>query len=241
MSKFIQILVGAFALTLAVAQQARADVQIMPPTQPVAGQSQLSWAEEWYRWVSGIPAANNPIHDTTGNNARVNNNRPVFFLAGTFGTGPVARKIKVPYGKPVIFPVLNQAFAAVNFETGNYDPSPCTSPLTVKCAIGALSISKAVNMSVQIDGVTLDNQQVTTYRQTSTAFFAVAVSGNNVWGTPVENYNRCCARQPLWVQDGYWITLVNLSPGTHLLHFHGEIPEAFFSVDVTDTLDVQND
>ena len=166
MSKFIQILVGAFALTLAVAQQARADVQIMPPTQPVAGQSQLSWAEEWYRWVSGIPAANNPILDTTGNNARVNNNRPVFFLAGTFGTGPVARKIKVPYGKPVIFPVLNQAFAAVNFETGNYDPSPCTSPLTVKCAIGALSISKAVNMSVQIDGVTLDNQQVCEERST---------------------------------------------------------------------------
>ena len=115
MSKFIQILVGAFALTLAVAQQARADVQIMPPTQPVAGQSQLSWAEEWYRWVSGIPAANNPILDTTGNNARVNNNRPVFFLAGTFGTGPVARKIKVPYGKPGHISRLESGFCGGKF------------------------------------------------------------------------------------------------------------------------------
>jgi hypothetical protein len=172
-------------------------------------------------------------------NAGVQNDGPVFFLGGNFG-GVSARRIKVPYGKPVFFPVVNQAFAAIDFTTGQYDPSPCSNPPTVRCAVQALSVTKASNMSVHIDGVALDNAQIKQFRQTSTSFFSVAVSGNNIWAIPVQNYNRCCSTLPLWAQDGYYITLLNLSVGTHLLHFHAEIPSLLFSVDITDRLIVQN-
>jgi hypothetical protein len=230
--------IGLF-LVLAVVPPAQAQVQIPPPSQAIAGQSQLYWAQAWWQWLSGIPKANNPDLDVTGNNAAVQNEGPVFFLGGNFG-GVSARTIKVPYGKSVFFPVLNQAFAAVDFTSGQYDPSPCSNPPTIQCAIQALSVTKASNMSVQIDGVSLNNSDIQMHRQTSTSFFAVALSGNNIYGTPVQNYNRCCSSLPLWAQDGYYITLLNLSVGTHLLHFHAEIPTLPFSVDITDTLIVQN-
>jgi hypothetical protein len=41
------------------------------------------------------------------------------------------------------------------------------------------------------------------------------------------------------VQDGYYATLDDLSVGTHVLHFQGEIPgTGGISLDITDTLNV---
>jgi hypothetical protein len=229
----VQTLIGLF-LILAVAPPAQAQIAspIASPSDFIAGQSQLYWAQAWQQWLSGIPAANNPDVDATGQNAGVQNDGPVFFLGGNFG-GVSARTITVPYGKPVFFPVVNQFFAAINGD-GFYDPTPCPNPPTVSCAVGVLSVSKASHMSVQIDGIALDNRQIKQFRQTSNSFFAVALPGNNVYGVPVQNYNSCCSTLPLWVQDGYYITLVNLSVGKHLLHFEGQI--LGFSLTVTDTL-----
>jgi hypothetical protein len=48
--------------------------------------------------------------DTTGAFAGVDNNRPVFFIAGTFSTGDAAgaadRTFDVPAGKPLLIPML---------------------------------------------------------------------------------------------------------------------------------------
>jgi hypothetical protein len=239
----IQSLIG-ISLTFIVAADARATVQIVPPGQTVAGQTQLFWAQAWFQWVLGIPCESsttctqNPNLDPTGAFAGTNNNGPVFFLAGNFG-GSSTRTITVPYGKPVFFPVVNSFFFAFS-RNGRYDPSPCPNPLTLSCALSQVTnVSQATNMTVQIDSTTLTNTTITSFRQTSKSFFVVCLPNDNVlafiFGIPIPGHCYF-GNHPVWVQDGYYITLSNLSLGTHNLHFHGEL--AGFSLDVTDTLNV---
>jgi hypothetical protein len=240
MLKRAQGLIGAIILMLGIAQHAWANLQVVPPSNDVAGHSQLFWAQAWWQWALGIPAPNNPFTDTTGANAGVNNNGPVFFLAGNFG-GASTRTITVPAGKPIFFPVINSFYVPINLD-GTFNPSPCSSPLTLTCAIQAVSFTQAENMAVQVDGgpptgVSLDNAAMEQHRQTSTSFFTVALPADNVLG--VTGPNDCCAN--LWVQDGFYVTLDDLSVGTHVLHFHGEGQSpagGSISLDVTDTLNV---
>lgn len=254
MFKRAQGLIAAVALTLGIAQPARATVQIVPPGDDVAGQSQLYWAQAWWQWALGIPAPINPLTDTTGQYGGVNNSGPVFFLAAFISVngsgGPdmdtVSRTIIVPAGKPVFFPVINSFYVPIN-SNGTYGASPCEDPLTLRCAIQSTSFTQAENMAVQIDGVPLlDNTQIEQYRQTSTSYFSVALPADNVLDvTPIKNYDQCVATalgQPcadLWAQDGFYITLDDLSVGTHVLHFTGEGQSPAggpIGLDVTDTL-----
>ena len=246
MFKGAQRLIGIVALTLGIAQQASATVQIVPPGDDVAGHSQLFWAQAWWQWAMGIAAPINPLNDSTGQYAGVNNDGPVFFLAGNALAGGVwTRTITVPVGKPVFFPVLNAFYVPINGD-GTYGPSPCTTPLTLTCALTVPpSFLVGADMTVQIDGgIPLHTPQIEPFRQTSTSYFSVALPADNVLGvTPIENYDQCVATglgQPcgnLWTQDGFYLTLDDLSVGTHMLHFQGET-SAGFSLSVTDTLNV---
>lgn len=243
MLKCARNLIGAVILTLGVAQPAWATVQIVPPTDDVAGQSQLYWAQAWWQWALGVPAPNNPLSDTTGADAGVNNGGPVFFLAGSLASGVYTRTITVPVGKTVFFPVLNSFFVAIGGD-GKFNPSPCSSPLTLTCGLQQVTplVDSASNMAVQIDGTPLlNNAQIEAFRQTSTSFFTIPVlPAENVLGvTPIENYDQCCANLPIWVQDGYYVALDDLSVGTHVLQFQGVIPgSSGISLSVTDTLNV---
>jgi hypothetical protein len=256
MLKRAQVLIGAVALTLGIAQPAWAEVQIVPPGNDVAGQSQLYWAQAWWQWAMGIPQPNNgpplytplppfnPLNDPTGQYAGVNNNGPVFFLAGNAIAGGVwTRTITVPFGKPVFFPVLNAFFVPINGD-GTYGPSPCAIPLTLACALTVPpSYLVGANMSVQIDGISLDNAQIEPFRQTSTSYFTVPLPADNVLVvTPIANYDSCVSDagvpcSNLWTQDGFYMTLDDLSVGTHVLNFQAETSLGF-SLDVTDTLNV---
>jgi hypothetical protein len=81
---------------------------VIPPGSPVAGISQATLADQWSAWILMTPNANNPLtNDPTGANAGVNNNGPVFRLAGSPGGGFISRTIKVPGGRPLFFPLIN--------------------------------------------------------------------------------------------------------------------------------------
>jgi hypothetical protein len=77
----------------------------------VDGQTIATWTQDWWTWALQAPYVTNPLLDTTGAYAGINNNEPVYFVAGTasdFG-GPanVDRMFDVPAGKPLLIPVLN--------------------------------------------------------------------------------------------------------------------------------------
>jgi hypothetical protein len=257
MLKRARNVIGAAVITLGVAQPAWATVQIVQPGDDVAGQSQLYWAEAWWRWILSVPQPTNPPpynpgNDPTGQFAGANNNGPVFFLGGFVsvvppggsGSGPTSasRTIDVPYGKPVFFPVINDSYVPIN-QNGTFNSAPCRSPLTLGCAINA-SFLTVNDMAVQIDGISLDNAQMEPFRQTSVSYFSVPLPADNVFGVPVAPYNNCVsdAGAPcsnLWTQDGFYITLDDLSVGTHVLHFEGEgssLAGGSFGQDVTATL-----
>src|SRR5215471_10515936 len=72
----------------------------------IAGESVSQWTGDWWTWALQSPANQNPVLDQTGAFANVNNNGPVFFIAGDFG-GDVERTFTVPAGKPLLVPLLN--------------------------------------------------------------------------------------------------------------------------------------
>ena len=50
------------------------------------GKTYAQWSAEWWKWVEGIPAAENPVLDPDGRFAGVNQpDAPMWFLAGNFG------------------------------------------------------------------------------------------------------------------------------------------------------------
>src|SRR5689334_20762919 len=65
------------------------------------------WTARWEQWLISQTQQPNAASDTTGKFCSVNQNGPVWFLAGTTGQGPVERTCTVPVGKSILFPVVN--------------------------------------------------------------------------------------------------------------------------------------
>jgi hypothetical protein len=75
------------------------------------GQTYGRWAAEWWQWAFGIPAAVNPVTDTTGENCAQRQVDEVWFLAGSFSDVPVIRTCEIP-GKSLFFPLINNFYGA---------------------------------------------------------------------------------------------------------------------------------
>jgi len=68
---------------------------------------------EWWQWAVQAPLSDFPLLDTTGENCRVGQQGPIWFLAGTLGSGQkTVRECEVPAGKVIFFPVINYAYFA---------------------------------------------------------------------------------------------------------------------------------
>src|SRR5262245_2976080 len=87
-----------------------------PYIQPInslpAGQTYGRWAATWWQWALGIPAAVNPVADTTGEHCTQRQVDTVWFLAGSFSTAPVVRHCTIPAGKSLFFPLINNVAGA---------------------------------------------------------------------------------------------------------------------------------
>jgi hypothetical protein len=73
---------------------------------PYTTDSPEGLAARWVRWVAGVGPLHNPVGDTTGADAGVNQPDDVWFLAGTFG-GDVERRCAVPAGTSLFLPAFN--------------------------------------------------------------------------------------------------------------------------------------
>ena len=222
---FARNLAGAIALFGAVGI---AQAGVVDPTKSVAGSTQLELAEQWVQWALSIDAVSNPLLDTTGASAHVNNNGPVFFVAGNAAGGSSARTFTVPAGKPIFFPVVNA-----------FDLEVPTDGCDVQCAFTFIpGVGGATGLYATLDGQ--DLLTFPSYRQTSTAFFTVdfPASLRDAFGFPSQYVGLLDA-----ITDGYWVAVEGLTPGPHTLEFGGTIPELApgylpFTLDVTDTVNV---
>lgn len=177
------------------------------------GKSYSQWAAAWWQWAFSIPADVNPILDTTGENADVGQEGPVWFLAGNFG-GETVRDVSVPAGKSLFFPILNQPWV-------QYPEDP---PYTIPELRAMLrpGIDNAT-LYCEIDGRPV--KELASYREESVVFTSTVPDGN-LLGLPAGDYEPC-------VDNGYYLMVKPLRPGRHTIHFMAENADQSFSLDVT--------
>ena len=166
------------------------------------GKSFGQWTVDWWNWAYSTPKSNNPVYDQTGQNAHVNQAGPVWFLAGTFGENRIVRRsCTIPYGKAVLFPVIN-------YEINNLEnPSLKTNLDLINNVIE--DINDIVKKDVIIDGKLIPVFRVQSDPQTFTLKISEGVDTDFPSGVTTA------------AADGYWVFLKPLSIGMHKIYFHG--------------------
>lgn len=180
------------------------------------------WSARWWQWLLSIPAAVNPNLDNTGDNCAQGQTDDVWFLAGTFGGGPVTRTCRIPVGKPIFLPLINTiAFKPFGRET--------LLDLRKQAAdfIGTVS-----GLDVTIDGQAVPN--LFTFRVRSPSFTVIAPPQGLV---PPGKLSVPGNTDPI-VSDGYWLLLSPLPSGKHVIIWKA-VTSGGFVVDVTYTLTIQ--
>ncbi len=211
---------------------------ILPPQPRAFGLIYAKWSARWWQWASGIPIAQNPLFDTTGEFGDQEQSGPVWFLAGAFG-GTVERTVTVPAGKALFFPLFNTLWWAPNdlpFAREVAETYLGKTPAEIALLsdvelIGLLSnffIDPTPTLSLTIDGVEVRN--LLAYRRTSPGFRIVDRDLIDDLGAELDVNNTA-------VSAGYWIMLAPLRPGAHEIHFSaqqlGQPISGDFSLDVT--------
>lgn len=232
------MLVATFVLFAGAAGRASADVPVvLPLDQPHFGKTYGEWAATWWQWALKYPVTTNPLLDETGERAQLGNQGRVFFLAGVFNvSGTATRTITVPTKKALFFPVLN-------YEADNYFNNPPIEPQLDVAGLRLLAksiIDPAIGLSVELDGNSIPD--VKSYRVQSPVF-GVHLPQNNIqqlfnyptpaWFKPRPGVYPPPGEYAPIVDDGYYIMLAPLSPGQHILHFAGTLPQYPFTLDIT--------
>jgi hypothetical protein len=245
MHNIARLSVGISVLLVTSLQPVKAaDFTILPPDAVVDGKSIKDWTGAWWTWALQAPNDTNPLLDTTGASAHVDNNGPVFFVAGNDAT----RSFTVPAGKPILLPLIN-AFAA---EPAPLDPgfSLAARENAANVLLGAwvdnfMNPVNSGSLHASIDGHSVINPS--NYLEVTDFFDMGPVQAGSVlnlsFGVPVgiDIFPTKSA--------GYWLMITDLSPGAHELNFGGsfsafDIPpnccehgtDGPFSTDTFDTI-----
>src|SRR5271165_2755078 len=178
---------------------------------------------EFWQWALSIPTGENPLLDTNGDNSMIGQHGPVWFLAGLFGQGTVARTCSVPEGKSLYFPVINN----VILNSPNVCGQGASMSVKELRAVIAPYIDAAANLSVTVDGVPIKD-----VRRVKSEVFAAALPKDNVFVAPCGGDSPEGIYSPA-VDDGFYVSLKPLSVGPHAIHFHAESPAGTIVQDVT--------
>ncbi len=163
------------------------------------------WTARWWQWLIRIPENINPALDATGQNCHEGQSGPVWFLAGTFG-GLNERNCDIPVGISILFPVINAECSYAEY------PDLQTESELRDCAVS--SNDGVTELMVVIDGQTIDESQLRSYRVQS-PLFDLDLPEGNILGLEVGSTQA--------VSDGFWVFLPPLAPGEHEIHFRGSV------------------
>ena len=183
---------------------------------------------QWWQWALSIPPASSPFNDLTGANCVIGQRGPVWFLVGATSSAQVQRNCTVPEGVSLFFPIINN----FNLNTPNVCGSDATS-LTVPQlrALVAPFADAATGLAA-----TLDMKAIKHIRRVRSVPFSASFPADNIFvagcapgGFPAGTYSP-------GVDDGHYVKLDGLSPGSHTLNFRGA--SGAFSLNVTYILNV---
>ena len=216
----MKIKTGAFALALTMV--ANVTLAQYPPASHLA--------TSWWQWVFETPASENPLTDTTGQFAAVNQNGRVWFLAGNPG-GTTVRTITVPSGKALFFPIVNVFDAEYGVIAGGVKVFvPLVhQPVQVAQTFVSNVIATATGLSCEVDGSPVP---ITPANLEQSTPFSLRLPDDNILGVSAGVYFPA-------VDSGYYVLLPPLSAGQHTIHWAGSITFFPLSLDVTYNITVQ--
>jgi hypothetical protein len=232
-------------LAVPVVPVARADSPVLSPDTSHFGKTYSEWSAAWWEWALSISVhsppfsshINHPLFDLTGVQCGEGQNGPVWFLGGAFfvaGTPALSTIVRneciVPANKALYFPILN---TECSFLEGGAFGCPGTTVDELREDIKNI-IDLVANLSADVDGVSIP---ITSNFRTVSGPFSFTLPKDNVLSEIGEGPFAAGTYFPS-VDDGFYVMLAPLPKGVHQVHFHGEIPDFAFTLDVTYNLTV---
>jgi hypothetical protein len=177
-------------------------VEVYTPDDKPFGLTYGQWTAKWWKWVLSVPSTNNPLLDDSGSLAEVNQNGPVWFLAGTLGENKCPeRSCQLPTGKSVLFPVINYEANVVE------NPELSSNQQLIEHVMEDMN-------DIVVKEATVDGEKVSVYRIHSNPFiFDMRLERTNILKLSPQTINVAA--------DGYWVFLKPLKQGRHEIYFHG--------------------
>ena len=186
-----------------------------PPIAPIQtipeGQTYGRWAAAWWQWALGVPAAVNPLTDTTGEHCAQRQVDKVWFLAGSLMPDPVVRACEVPAGKSLFFPLINQfsgAFLNDPLETRTEEfvraAGSCTEPAEIAVAIDGFKVPQPTRFFTGASG-------------SQSPSFNVQLPPGNLVGADEATIPELVLSPS--AEQGYYLFVRPLHPGTHTIRW----------------------
>ncbi len=188
-SRSAPVALGLAALVgLALAPPAaRADVVVYQAGNTPYGNTN-NLGNQWWQWAFSVPVGQSPFLDSTGANAGVNNNGPVFFLAGIFGVtepgfpgtvGSATRSVTVSQGTPLFFPILNSEGDNIGSGLPGFLPLGTTAQLR-QFVSGQVAMYQNLYLTIDGKNIPLGGPDYLTspYRSLSPAPFDITLPPN---------------------------------------------------------------
>src|SRR5262245_56271750 len=206
--------------------------QIAPIETIPEGQTYGRWAAEWWQWALGVPAAVNPLTDTTGEHCAQRQVDKVWFLAGSATTDPVVRACEVPAGRSLFFPLIN-----LRYGSCLNDPPETRTEEFVRAAG---SCTEPAEIAVAIDGFQVPHptQFFTGASGSQSPFFNVQLPPGNLVGDETTIPELVLSPS---AEQGYYLFVQPLRPGIHTIRWTASGCTPNFSQDITYNLTVVGD
>jgi hypothetical protein len=211
--------------------------KIFPPHAKPYGMTYGAWEGVWWQWALKATVDANPILDTTGEYAVINQSGQVFFLAGTFGGGAVERTFTVPAGKALLIPIVNWILTYPEDTPAGLSPEEAETWMR-QTLNDTFNPMVAADLLCTVDGVAVLNPLM--YRAQSEAFdlylpadCASVTDWLSYQGVPYQegwHYPN--------VSDGFWVMLAPLPSGSHVIRLKYPATGAEPWLDVTFRLTV---
>jgi len=207
-------------------------VTVLPPESYPYGMTYGQWGALWWQWELQAPINKDPVSDTTGAYSGNQLSNSVFFLAGSFGGGPIVRHVNVPAGRALFFPLYNGVLTYPEDVPAGLNPryGENNTRILLNDSLKDVPVSDLVAF---VDGT----GPLPSYRASETFNFtfppdSAAVTDWLSWeGVPYQpGYHA------LNFTDGYWTMIAPLSAGPHTVEI--KYPADGSYVDVTYNLTV---
>jgi hypothetical protein len=209
--------------------------QVLPPSSVPYGLSYSDWSAKWWQWT--LSQSTNQMDLVSGPISG-----PVEFLAGAPGSVNETRKVTIPAGTALFFPVL------ANWADNSDCPVFDTNTLAQLQAIEDGNWNVVSETTCTIDGVAvtnLDNPQTTPYFTKATPFSYTTALSNSVLNTVYGNLPCIPGGTTVnpAVADGVYLMLAPLAPGIHTVHYIGIVGPTnspFVTMNLTYQITVSN-